>query len=42
MVTKKLLDRFENSPKVWTIKQERADNGEWKWVTKIYNSIRLL
>lgn len=39
MTTKKLLDRFENSPKVWTIKQERDENGNWNWVTKIYNSI---
>jgi len=39
MVAKKLLDRFENSPKVWTIKKERDENGNWNWVTKIYNSI---
>ena len=39
MVAKKLLDRFENSPKVWTIKQERDEKGNLNWVTKIYNSI---
>lgn len=39
MATKKILDRFENSPKVWTIKLEQDENGLWQWVTKIYNSI---
>ncbi len=36
---KKLLDRFENSPKVWTIKEECDENGRNVYVTKIYDSI---
>lgn len=39
MATKKLLDRFENSPKVWTIKLERNENGCREYVKKVYNSI---
>ena len=39
MVAKKLLDRFENSPKVWTIKGEFDEKGNYNYVTKIYNSI---
>ena len=39
MKAKKLLERFENSPKVWTIKEELDENGYRKNVIKIYDSI---
>ena len=40
-MAKKLLDRFENSPKVWAIVYEREEDGSYSLnkVKKVYNSI---